>query len=471
MSNGAAATWSAACRWWRTRWRTRCSSAIFVLLIAALLVMAADAGARVPRAAAAAAAGARARRRRRSRSASLALVGGNLTMASVAALPVLIGLAVDYAIQFQARFEECEPDGPGAGARRRLPRRRSAGPTIATRRPGDGGGLPRAAAVAGADGARLRRGAGARHRVRASLSRSPPASRRSCASARRGRPRGRAAAHAARRRAAPRLADRGHAPVRGARSARGLAGRCAGERGACGHRAAAARARWWACRSRCSAGRRTRRRKVISDVRELVPPEPARRCKDVNDAAERHRRVRRDRRDRARQGPHRPERGQLDDRVPGAACWRRTATRTGDTLHPGEGTRPSSARRCRCPTCSAPPTRTSAGTGQRLLDAVPALLLPGRDLAGPQDGEPGVRHPADAARPQKKVIDDIKRQARPAAGRDRATWWACRCWRPRPTASSSSTWRRALSLLLGACGGVPRAADRRAAACARPPCR
>jgi hydrophobe/amphiphile efflux-3 (HAE3) family protein len=36
----------------------------------------------------------------------LALVGGSLTMASIAVLPVLTGLAVDYAIQFQARFRE-----------------------------------------------------------------------------------------------------------------------------------------------------------------------------------------------------------------------------------------------------------------------------------------------------------------------------------------------------------------------------
>ena len=36
----------------------------------------------------------------------LALVGGSLTMASIAALPILIGLAVDYAIQCQARFDE-----------------------------------------------------------------------------------------------------------------------------------------------------------------------------------------------------------------------------------------------------------------------------------------------------------------------------------------------------------------------------
>jgi predicted RND superfamily exporter protein len=49
----------------------------------------------------------------------LALVGGSLTMASIAALPILIGLVVDYAIQFQARFDE----GPSGAAR--------GGPTIA----------------------------------------------------------------------------------------------------------------------------------------------------------------------------------------------------------------------------------------------------------------------------------------------------------------------------------------------------
>jgi predicted RND superfamily exporter protein len=40
--------------------------------------------------------------------ALLALVGGALTMASIAALPILIGLGVDYAIQFQARYDEIE---------------------------------------------------------------------------------------------------------------------------------------------------------------------------------------------------------------------------------------------------------------------------------------------------------------------------------------------------------------------------
>ena len=53
----------------------------------------------------------------------LALVGGSLTMASIAALPILIGLAVDYAIQFQARFDEVGSAREAATA---------GGPTIAT---------------------------------------------------------------------------------------------------------------------------------------------------------------------------------------------------------------------------------------------------------------------------------------------------------------------------------------------------
>jgi len=49
----------------------------------------------------------------------LSLAGVDLTMASIAALPVLIGLAVDYAIQLQARFDESRADGlePTAAAR------------------------------------------------------------------------------------------------------------------------------------------------------------------------------------------------------------------------------------------------------------------------------------------------------------------------------------------------------------------
>jgi hydrophobe/amphiphile efflux-3 (HAE3) family protein len=59
------------------------------------------------------------------------LFGGSLTMASIAVLPILIGLAVDYAIQFQARFdEEVEAGREGVDAVRAAV---SAGaPTIAT---------------------------------------------------------------------------------------------------------------------------------------------------------------------------------------------------------------------------------------------------------------------------------------------------------------------------------------------------
>ena len=46
---------------------------------------------------------------------AVTLVGGSLTMASIAALPVLIGLAVDYAIQFQARFDETRAASASGG--------------------------------------------------------------------------------------------------------------------------------------------------------------------------------------------------------------------------------------------------------------------------------------------------------------------------------------------------------------------
>ena len=67
------------------------------------------------------------------------LFGGTLTMASIAVLPILIGLAVDYAIQFQARFDEAMDDvvphggeespGPGAIEAARAAAT-SSGPTI-----------------------------------------------------------------------------------------------------------------------------------------------------------------------------------------------------------------------------------------------------------------------------------------------------------------------------------------------------
>jgi len=62
---------------------------------------------------------------------AMALAQVHLTMASIAVLPVLIGLAVDYAIQFQSRVEEQRAEGrDGAEAVARAAR--AGAPTIAT---------------------------------------------------------------------------------------------------------------------------------------------------------------------------------------------------------------------------------------------------------------------------------------------------------------------------------------------------
>ena len=87
----------------------RITHSIVLLLIAALLVMAATlavvfrAGARLLPLAIALAAAALT-------FGGLSLAGASLTMASIAVLPVLIGLAVDYAIQFQSRVAEAGGD-------------------------------------------------------------------------------------------------------------------------------------------------------------------------------------------------------------------------------------------------------------------------------------------------------------------------------------------------------------------------
>jgi uncharacterized protein len=61
----------------------------------------------------------------------LSLVGGSLTMASIAVLPVLIGLSVDYAIQFQARFLEALRGG-SSPPRAAVEAAARGGPVIAT---------------------------------------------------------------------------------------------------------------------------------------------------------------------------------------------------------------------------------------------------------------------------------------------------------------------------------------------------
>jgi hydrophobe/amphiphile efflux-3 (HAE3) family protein len=64
---------------------------------------------------------------------ALTLVGGSLTMASIAVLPVLIGLTVDYAIQFQSRIEEASLGEGAESAYAAVRQAAIAGaPTIAT---------------------------------------------------------------------------------------------------------------------------------------------------------------------------------------------------------------------------------------------------------------------------------------------------------------------------------------------------
>ena len=63
---------------------------------------------------------------------ALSLIGGQLTMASIAVLPVLIGLAVDYAIQFQARYDEQRKRGGGRPEDVAPAAAAAGGPTIAT---------------------------------------------------------------------------------------------------------------------------------------------------------------------------------------------------------------------------------------------------------------------------------------------------------------------------------------------------
>jgi hydrophobe/amphiphile efflux-3 (HAE3) family protein len=59
------------------------------------------------------------------------LLGGSLTMASIAVLPILIGLAVDYAIQLQARYDEAISIGASPGADAARLAASGGGPTIA----------------------------------------------------------------------------------------------------------------------------------------------------------------------------------------------------------------------------------------------------------------------------------------------------------------------------------------------------
>jgi uncharacterized protein len=62
----------------------------------------------------------------------LAAVGARLTIAAVAVLPILVGLAVDYAVQFQARVAEAEMSAPGRGRAAVTMAAARGAPTLAT---------------------------------------------------------------------------------------------------------------------------------------------------------------------------------------------------------------------------------------------------------------------------------------------------------------------------------------------------
>ena len=111
---------------------------------------------------------------------ALSVVGASLTMASIAVLPVLVGLAVDYAIQFQSRVEEADALADGATDRSALIGRTAAARRSHARhgRRGERGSDTRAGALAGADGPRLRGAAGGGRRHRPPVRASPRAPRR-----------------------------------------------------------------------------------------------------------------------------------------------------------------------------------------------------------------------------------------------------------------------------------------------------
>ena len=299
-------------------------------------------------------------------------------MASIAVLPVLLGLGVDYAIQYQARV--VEEGGPPVRAAR------VAVPVIATAALATGVGLPRAAAVAGADGARVRRCCSwpaSRSRFALALTAGTAALALARAAARR-----RAGAVAARRRRAGR--GRGDA-ARRARSARparrvgGAAVRAALRRpGRVLAVGLAVAALGWAVDSRTE---------VVSDIERLVPQDlPA--VQDL-EALQQATGVAGEI-DVVVEGDDLTEPAvvQVDARLPGG---RAQALRLlgRPRLRAGRAVPGAVAAR----TCSA--TQASASDRERiraLLDAVPPYFSSAVITARPQDGEPRVRDPAGVAR-------------------------------------------------------------------------
>ena len=219
--------------------------------------------------------------------------------------------------------------------------------------------------------------ADARRGARSALRR-PPRARRGAAGARwRRRSRG----------AGEILAD--NRPVRGAR-ARGQPRRAAarsrspsGAPGACSS---------WRWPSRCVGWGLDTQTKVESDITKLVPQNSAR--SRPPGAAEVDRRRRRDRRARVA--------GAASPTPRSCAGWRATRARcssTSATARSAAAARPSCAPRSRCPTSSTTRPNLTSAQIDGVLDAVPAVLLAGRDRGRPPQRDARLRHQADAAWP------------------------------------------------------------------------
>ena len=248
-------------------------------------------------------------------------------MASIAVLPVLIGLAVDYAIQFQARFDEA------ATARGDARSPRPAAAAAAGPRSSPRGWPPRSASSCCC--CRRSRWCAASARCSCSASgsrwcaRSAPASPRWFASAAR---RARAAEGAPAPAAARALAALGRHHASAGRPREWLADRAWRALGP--GALAAARGCWpiglAVAVVGLAAGHPERGR--VRRARARAPGPPGAEGRERAPGGDR--RLGRDRRDRARRRHHRPGRGELDDALPGGRAARPRLP-PGQALHAG----------------------------------------------------------------------------------------------------------------------------------------
>ena len=328
----------------------------------------------------------------------MALVGAPLTMASIAVLPVLLGLAVDYAIQYQARIAD-PPTPDGARARRaRRPCRRSRPRRSPPRRASScccsrrcrwcaGSACCSSSASASRSRCALTGGTAALVRARpappraAARSRARRAARASCSPPRRGR--------------CARLAAAG----RGGWARRVLRAALARARAACSRSALAVAALGWVADTQTE---------VRSDLQALVPQDlPA--VRDL-DTLQRTTGVA----------------GEVDVVVEGrdladpeVVAWMRALQQRvlqGRALHAENGC----GKAALCPALSLPDLfQGDAALGpredRRAARRRAAVLLPGGHHRRPAHRQPRVRHPAHAARRAARGDRADARGARPAA--------------------------------------------------------